>query len=70
MPPDNTWQEWSKYVLKQLEENNETQKEMSKSIIKIKEEIIRLKMKAGIWGMFGASLPIALLIILEFLRGK
>lgn len=67
----NGWEEWSKYVLKELERLNEAEEHIKKDISKIKISLATLetemKLKAGIWGTIGAAIPITILLVTRLL---
>jgi len=50
MAEPNGWAEWSKYVLKELEDNDKDHKEMLTKLNNIEIGLAVLKAKAGIWG--------------------
>ena len=67
----NGWSEWSKYVLQELKRLNdcyeslnkkmdEICKGVEKKIQKNREDIIVLKLKAGLWGLLGGAIPIVI----------
>lgn len=73
---ENGWNEYSKLVLHELERLNDCRdKDLKKlsefrdcvkrSFEQIKVDLAVLKVKAGIWGFAGASIPIVLWIVLE-----
>lgn len=68
MPP-NGWNEWSKYVLKELERLSDCYEGIRGDITDIKTEIATLKVKAGIWGAVGAMVPIAIMLVVQLLMG-
>lgn len=50
MDNPNGWSEWSRYVLKELEDNDKDHKEILAGIKKIEIDLATLKAKAGVWG--------------------
>lgn len=58
-PPD----EWS-WLLRELDRINEKLDD----IPRLREEIATLKVKSGMWGAIGASIPIIIMLALQFLR--
>ena len=46
----NGWNEWSKFVLKELERLNSCYDAIDKKVDKINVELAMLKVKSGIWG--------------------
>ncbi len=65
----NGWNEWAKYVLKELERLNEGQKETNDQMQLLRTDVAMLKVKAGIWGAVAGSIPaIGTLIIALLLK--
>jgi hypothetical protein len=64
----DSWERWAKHVLHELERLDQSVECTKKSMIKIRIEIASLNVKAGIWGLIGASIPISMLLIAYFLR--
>lgn len=75
MPPDS-WEEWSQYVLKELKRLNDCYEALRGELIalrvndlpEIKTEIALLKLKAGVWGAVGATIPVLILLAIQMLR--
>lgn len=53
----NGWNEWSKYVLKELERLNTCQERIEHDIGTIKTEIATLKVRSGVWGGVAGLIP-------------
>jgi len=51
------WNEWSKFVLKELERLNTCSKDLKQSVDKARMDIVALKVKAGFWGAVGGAIP-------------
>ena len=79
MAPDG-WQEWSKYVLKELARLNDAYEAFPKAIQKLTEkvndeitelktEIAMLKVKSGIWGLIGGIIIIGIFYLSRFIPG-
>lgn len=64
----NGWTQWSNHVLKELDRLNEAAEATNKQLSDIRVEIAMLKVKSGLWGMAGAAVPVALALIVEFLK--
>jgi hypothetical protein len=68
----NGWNEWSKYVLKELERLNDNyealQKDFTQQIQEVKIEIATLKVKAGVWGLIAGAIPVAIALIIYILK--
>lgn len=61
MPP-NSWAEWSKFVLKELERLNSCYKDLDAKVGNIAVDIAMLKVKAGLWGLIGGAIPVLLMV--------
>ena len=57
MPEPNGWEQWSKYVLKELERLNKCYQDIEADLQDIKVEIAMLKVKSGIWGAIAGAIP-------------
>ena len=66
----NSWNEWGKHVLLELEENKRDHREIEKVLRSIKVEIAMLKVKSGIWGFVAGFIPVALAMIIKLLMEK
>ena len=65
MPPDgNDWNEYRKYVIGKLECFDE----IFTRLRGIEVEIAKLKIKAGVWGIIGGSIPVFITIAILVLR--
>jgi len=65
MPPkDDNWSEWSHHVLKELKRLNDwiasVDGKLDKFQLEMVREITALKVKAGIWGLVGGAIPVAI----------
>ena len=52
----NGWSEWENYVLKRLESNDESHKDIMKQLQTIHIDIAKLKVKSGVWGAIGGAM--------------
>ena len=74
--PSDSWEEWSQYVLKELQRLNDSIDALRSDLIKVrvndlvelKTEIATLKAKAGLWGAVGAAIPVVVFIAWEALK--
>ena len=64
----NGWKEWSKHVLLELERLGSQQNDIQKEIHEIKMEIAMLKVKSGIWGLISGTIPVAIMLIVKFIK--
>lgn len=70
MSGTNGWDEWSKYVLKELERLNTCMVQIDGNIKKLSIDIAMLKVKAGIWGVIGGCIPAIAALIYLLLEAK
>ena len=64
----NGWNEWSRYVLKELERLNSVLETQTIELNKIGQDIVSLKLKAGVWGLIGAAIPVAIGLAISLLK--
>jgi len=75
MGDNDSWREWSNFVLMELKRTNTQIEDLDKKIEKLKDdqisklkvEIAMLKVKAGIWGVMGGAIPVLVLLAKEML---
>lgn len=65
---DNGWHEWSRHVLAELERLNGVCELMRVDIAKVRIDIARLQVKAGVWGLIGGSIPVIIALILWMMK--
>ena len=61
----NGWSQWSKYVLKSLEDNTEVHKEMMQMLMSTHTEVVKLQVKASMWGFVAGAMPTIGIILLK-----
>ena len=66
--PANGWNEYSKMVLKELENNEKDHKIMMDKLNKIQVEIAMLKVKSGVWGAIAGAIPVIIAFIFYLLK--
>jgi len=64
---EDGWDQWAKFVLKELERLNVNYEALRKEVGKIHTEIATLKVKAGLWGAAGAAVPILLMLAVQLM---
>lgn len=64
---ENGWIEYRRSVLENIQDNKSETKDQAKEIGKLREEIAVLKVKAGVWGLVGGAIPVAIFIALRAL---
>lgn len=61
----NGWNEWHNFVLQELKRLDANVEKMNAKLSEMAINIVELKMRAGIWGLVGASIPIIIIILVE-----
>ena len=64
----NGWSTDGKVVLYQLKELKKDSDDHGETLTRIREDIAMLKVKSGVWGLLGGSIPVAILLILEWVK--
>lgn len=60
---NNSWSEWRKHVLLEIERINENLEKMSEKHIDLCLEVAKLKVYAAVWGAVGGSVITALVLV-------
>jgi len=61
MPPgENNWNEWKKFILKELERLNSNYEGLNRKIEKLLIDTSTLKVKAGVWGFLAGLIPVVI----------
>jgi len=68
MTPSNGWAEWSRHVLKELERLDHCYEELNKQCTRVNIEMNILKVKAGIWGLIGAAIPVVIGLAVLYMK--
>ncbi len=69
MPPGDGWNEWSKYVLKELKRLNDCYEKLDEKIDKINNRLTLAQVKiAGIGATVSLVVTIIVLIVASFIR--
>ncbi len=69
MSEPSDWNQWSKYVLKELERLNTCIEGQKDKLNRISIDIARLKVKSGMWGAIGGAIPICILLAVWLVKG-
>jgi len=64
------WHEWSNHVLADLKRLEQSSNQISIQLQKIEIEIATLKVKSGIFGAVGASIPVVAMILYDLIIKK
>lgn len=62
---ESDWNEWSKYVLKELERLNSCYCDLSRQLSTIREDIATLQVKASVWGLLAGCIPVLILLLVK-----
>ncbi len=65
--PKSTWDQAQMYVLSEFEDIREWLREVDCRLRSIEQETAALKIKAGIFGVIGGLIPVAITIIVNLL---
>ena len=68
MNKKNGWEENRKWIKKELDRHGDTLEKIADKIGEIKEDIAGLKVKAGIWGVIGGSIPVIIAILFILIK--
>jgi len=68
MPP-NGWQEWSKFVLKELKRLSDAFEKLSEKASKSEAEIAMLKVKSGVYGLVGGAVLVVIFLLSRLIGG-
>lgn len=64
----NGWQEYQRLVLHELKAHTDTLSDFGKEQTAMKVEIGMLKVKAGLWGLLGGLVPVALALAAKIIQ--
>jgi len=64
----NCWDRYQKLVLAKLEDHDRLLGTISSELTSIKVEIGQLKIKSGVWGAIGASIPTIAAVLFVLLK--
>jgi hypothetical protein len=69
----NGWNEWSRYVLRALEDSRGERAAILKTLNSLELEFVsfraQMAMRAGVWGALAGVIPVAVAALLLILRG-
>jgi len=67
---DGEFMEYKRLLVFELKRHSDAIKELDKRQRENRDDIIEIKVKAGIWGFIGASIPTVIAIALLLLKAK
>ena len=65
---ENGWMEYQKLVLHELKQLNDSMTQNSKDHVTMREDIAKLKVKSGVWGLIGGAIPSSIAIIYMLMK--
>lgn len=68
MPDD--WESYSKLVLAELTRLNKCLSTTKKELVEVRIELAAMKVRAGVWGMAGAAIPIVIALVVALFVKK
>ena len=64
------WIEWKQHVLEELKRLSKSSESMGSCLGKIKVDVAKLKIRAGLWGALAGSLPVIAVFVILLLTGR
>lgn len=65
---ENGWREYQRLVLEKLDRHENRLDSIDKSLGKLREEIVILKVKCGMYGVAGGLIPVLIAALVAYLR--
>ena len=65
MPDNDSWREYQKLVLQQLERDDTLIKELDSRIDELEKQLIKLSIKAGFWGALAGAIPVLTAVLIK-----
>ena len=66
---ENGWNEWSKVVLRKLDDHSAKLEKVGTEIVKMRERLARLEVKSGIWGIVGGAVVLIVALGISWVKG-
>lgn len=66
---DNGWPEYKQMVLSELRSLNTTLNRITEEQTRLRIEVERLKMQAGLWGLLAGGIPVILALAVHWIKG-
>ena len=66
----NGWTEYSRLVLSELKRLDQDIKDLRTEVRAVHDDVLGLKIKAGLWGAVGAAVPIAIGFMIQLVALK
>lgn len=58
VPPGEDWKDYRKLLIHRLDELSEGQTALRGDVAGLREDMVALKLKAGLWGAFAGLIPV------------
>lgn len=68
MDDKQSWDSWREHVLAEIKRTNENSETLTESLFLLRVELAQLQVKAGIWGLLGGLIPVAVMIAVYRLK--
>jgi hypothetical protein len=68
LPPKDSWKYMENLVMDTLNRLEKHDQEIFKRLNRIDIKLAKLSVKSGIWGLIGACIPVALGLLIAFLK--
>lgn len=65
---DNGWKEHQLLVLEKLDRHESWLVSIDKRIAKLREEVVILKVKCGLWGAVGGLIPALIAVMIAYMK--
>ena len=60
-------EEWGHWCEKELIRQNNCDKDLDERVRDNRDNIVALNVKAGLWGLLGGAIPVAIFILIQYL---
>jgi len=67
---NQSFREWRLWIREELKRHAGELVDIKQTLTDLKVEIATLKVKSGVWGLAGASIPVAIFIVINVWGGK
>jgi hypothetical protein len=65
----DNWSKWENHVLTELKRQNEFAEKTMDVVTKISIELAGLKVKSGVWGLIGGTIPVIVALAFLIIKG-
>ena len=64
----NDWSKYEQLVLSELKRISRDVTDIYSHVDKLREEVAALKVKSGVWGLLGGTIPVIIAVVIEYFR--